>query len=104
MNVSQDGRYVLHAPQQTSVEMALLAQDEGGLGRQGGEGDRVFQDGGFSLRVDHLRVRMVCQHGAHHEGPGPPRQLHDVLHGVQEDDGGEPQALHHGRAEEEGGR
>merc|ERR1711871_859967 len=33
------------------------------------------------------RVRLVRQHGAHHEGAGAARLVHVLVHGVQEDDG-----------------
>ena len=33
-------------------------------------------------------ARLVGEHGAHHEGAGPSRQLDELLHGVEEDDGG----------------
>ena len=36
----------------------------------------------------------------YHEGAGPSWQLHDFLHGVEEDNGSEPKALHHGGAQE----
>eukprot|EP00769_Ergobibamus_cyprinoides_P002002 gnl/Ergobibamus_cyprinoides/3103.p1 GENE.gnl/Ergobibamus_cyprinoides/3103~~gnl/Ergobibamus_cyprinoides/3103.p1 ORF type:complete len:174 (-),score=64.15 gnl/Ergobibamus_cyprinoides/3103:4-450(-) len=42
------------------------------------------------LRPGHLRVGLVRQLRAHHEGPGPPRQHHDVLHGRQEVHGDQP--------------
>merc|ERR1712118_526338 len=44
------------------------------------------------------RIRLERQHGAHHEGPGPPRQHHELLHGLQEDHGDQPGQLRHGRA------
>merc|ERR1711865_942229 len=78
--------------------------DEGGARRQDGEGHRQHPVVRFSVRVDDFRVRLVRQHGAHHEGSGPPRQLHDLVHGVEEDHGDQPQALDHDGAEEEGDR
>merc|ERR1712118_206650 len=41
------------------------------------------------------RVRLICQHGAYHEGPGPQGQLHVRLHGKQEDHGDQPTACDH---------
>merc|ERR1712150_335326 len=67
------------------------------------EGLDQFSHGRFSLCAHDFRVWLVCKHGAHHESPGLARQQHDFVHGVEEDDGSEPQALDHDRAEEEGG-
>ena len=66
------------------------------------------QQGRGRLGAGHRSSRMadspelVCQHGVRRENSGPARQLHDFLYGFQEDHGGEPEALHHGGAEEEG--
>merc|ERR1712141_230457 len=46
---------------------------------------------------------VVSNHGAHHEGPSAEGQLHDILHGVKEDDGNQPKALYHVGAQEESG-
>jgi HSP90 family molecular chaperone len=57
--------------------------------------DRIVR---LALRAGHRRVRLVRQHGAHHEGAGAARQHHEQLHGVQEDAGDQPAQRHHGRA------
>ena len=44
---------------------------------------------------------MVCQYGAYHESTSSSRQLHVFLHGAQEDDGGQPNSLHHDGVQEE---
>merc|ERR1712070_593832 len=50
---------------------------------------------GLSLEPCHWRVRLVREHGAHHEGPGSPG-LHSVrLHVLQEDHGDQPPEPHH---------
>merc|ERR1712151_1359478 len=56
------------------------------------------------VRADDLRVWLVREHGAHHEGAGLARQFHDLVHGVEEDHGGQSEALDHVGVEEEGGR
>ena len=48
---------------------------------------------GISLRgcgagLGDVGARLVGEHGAHHEGAGPSRQLDELVHGVEEDDGG----------------
>merc|ERR1739848_448973 len=53
---------------------------------------------------DKVEKGLVGEHGAHHEGAGPPRQLHELLHGVEEDHGDQPEPLHHDGAQEEGVR
>merc|ERR1719164_404141 len=50
----------------------------------------------------HGRVRLDRQHGADHACPGPARQLDVVVHGVQEDDGDQPEALDHEGAQGQG--
>merc|ERR1712182_62688 len=42
------------------------------------------------------------QHGAHHARAGAPRQLDVLVHGLQEDHGDQPQALHHEGAQGQG--
>merc|ERR1711920_947576 len=66
------------------------------------EGLDQLSHGRFSLCAYNLRVWLVCKHGAHYESPGSARQQHDFVHGVEKDDGSEPQALHHDRVEKEG--
>merc|ERR1711865_1082504 len=56
--------------------------------RQGGEGHRLEPHRRLAVLPRHRRVRLVRQHGAHHEGAGPPRLLLDVLHVIEEDHGG----------------
>ena len=46
-------------------------------------------------------ARLVGEHGAHHEGAGSSRQLDELVHGVEEDHGGEPEPFHHDGAQEE---
>merc|ERR1712182_117268 len=48
-----------------------------------------------------LGARLVGEHGAHHEGAGSARQLDELLHGLEEDHGGEPEPFHHDGAQEE---
>merc|ERR1712013_938701 len=48
-----------------------------------------------------IRAWMVSKHGAHHEGPSFEGQLHDIIHGVEEDHGNQSKALHHVGAQEE---
>merc|ERR1711957_615892 len=49
---------------------ALDEAHEGGVGRQGGEGLGELAHGGLALCADHVGVRLVREHGAHHEGSG----------------------------------
>merc|ERR1712083_210122 len=72
------------------------------MGGQSREGLDQLSHGRFSLRAYDLRVWLVCKHGTHHESPGSARQQHDFVHGVEKDDGSEPQALYHDRVEKEG--
>merc|ERR1712232_1060548 len=76
---------------------------EGGTGRQGRKGSGQLADRRLAMRAHHVGVRLVGEHGAHHEGPGVAGQLDDVVHGLEEDHGGEPEALDHDGVEEEGG-
>ena len=58
-------------------------------------GGDVRPGGGQPLRACHRGVRVERQHGAHHEGAGPARHLHVVLHVLQEDPGDQPRQQHH---------
>merc|ERR1739848_863199 len=49
----------------------------------------------LSVRPRHGRVRVVREHGAHHEGAGAPRLEPELVHVVQEDDGDQPHPRHH---------
>ena len=49
-----------------------------------------------------VRVRLVCQQGAYHVSADAERQLDDILHSVQEDNGGQSQALHYDGIEQNG--
>merc|ERR1711934_472031 len=84
------------------LSSASYKAHEGGLGRQGGKSSRELAHGRLALRPHNLRVWVVGQYGAHHEGTGTSGQLYDLLYGVQKDHGGESQAFHHDRAQEEG--
>merc|ERR1711968_212272 len=46
---------------------------EGGARRQGRQGHRLEPPRRLAVRARHGRVRLVGQHGAHHEGAGAPR-------------------------------
>merc|ERR1712124_190409 len=67
---------------------------EGGFGRQGRQGRGFYSFGGLAVRPRHGRVRLVREHGAHHEGPGPPRLVVVGLHVVEEDHGDQPPEPH----------
>ena len=58
----------------------------------------VSENRRFPFCSDDVRARLVCQYGAH----GIARQLDDFLHGVQEDHGGQSNALHYGGVEQDG--
>merc|ERR1712188_349692 len=76
---------------------------EGGPGRQGRKGDGELANRRLAMRAYHIGIRMVGEHGTYYEGPGVAGQLDDLVHGLEEDNGGEPEALDHDRVEEEGG-
>ena len=61
------------------------------MGRAGGGGR---PGGGQPVRAGDGRVRLERQHGAHHEGAGPARLLHVLLHDLQEDHGDQPRQHH----------
>ena len=61
---------------------------------QGREGLGELSLAGLALCADHAGPRPVHEHGAHHEGPGLERQLHDILHDLHDDHGDQPAALH----------
>merc|ERR1711966_486243 len=61
---------------------------------QSGEGGGVQPPRGQPLLPCHRGIWLVCQHGAHHEGAGPPRFEPECLHDLQEDDGDQPHELH----------
>ena len=63
--------------------------------RQGRKGRHLEPYHRVALRARHWSVRLVVKHGAHHEGTGPARLVHVVLHGVQNDHGAQPFAPHH---------
>merc|ERR1712224_247427 len=75
-----------------------LPPHEGHPRGQGREGRRLRPPRGLPVHAGDRRIRLERQHGAHHEGPGPPRQHHELLHGLQEDHGDQPGQLRHGRA------
>ena len=56
----------------------------------------------FAVCYHDVRVRLVCQHGAHHVSAGAERQLDDFLHGVQENDRGQSHALHYDGIDQRG--
>ena len=60
--------------------------DEGDTRPQRWEGNCELQNRRFAVCYHDVRVRLVCQHGAHHVSTGAERQLDDLLHGVQEND------------------
>merc|ERR1711939_834162 len=59
---------------------------------------------GVAVRARDVGVRLVGEHGAHYEGAGAPRRVDELVHGVEEDDGDQPEPLDHEGAEDEGGR
>merc|ERR1712182_166430 len=67
---------------------------EGGPRRQGRQGRRLDAPRRLAVRPRHGRVRLVREHGAHHEGPGPPRLVQQRLHVVEEDHGDQPPEPH----------
>merc|ERR1719160_1671289 len=67
---------------------------EGGPRRQGRQGRRVHAPRRLAVRPRHGRVRLVREHGAHHEGPGAPRLVVVGLHVVEEDHGDQPPEPH----------
>lgn len=79
-----------------------MQADEGGPRRQGRQGGRVQQARRLAVRPRNGRIRLVRQHGAHHEGAGPPRLINVFLHDVEEDHGGQPYELHRCRASGKG--
>merc|ERR1712224_905038 len=83
---------------------AALQADEGDPRRQGREGCHVRAHDRVPVRPRHRRVRLDRQHGAHHARPGAPRQLHVLVHGLEEDHGDQPEALDHEGAQGEGRR
>merc|ERR1712194_468455 len=56
-----------------------MGAHEGRIGRQGGEGLGKFSFGRLAMRAHDLRVRMVCEHGTHHEGTSVTRQQHSFM-------------------------
>merc|ERR1711935_595945 len=66
--------------------------------------EKVVMSERVPVRPRDRRVRLDRQHGAHHARPGPPRQLHVLVHGVEEDHGDQPQALDHEGAQVQGRR
>merc|ERR1712072_1107573 len=71
-----------------------LQAHEGGFGRQGRQGRRLDAPRRLAVRPRHGRVRLVREHGAHHEGPGPARLVVVGLHVVEEDHGDQPPEPH----------
>merc|ERR1712146_466360 len=67
---------------------------EGCPRRQGLEGRLLAARRRLAVLPGHRRVRLDRRHGAHHEGPGPPRLLRLLVHVVQEDHGSQPGQLH----------
>merc|ERR1712045_704842 len=69
-------------------------------------GDKTEKVVVSSRMADSPCVLTTSEHGwsaniAHHEGPSTEGQLHDIVHGVKEDDGDQSKALDHVRAQEE---
>merc|ERR1712091_575324 len=56
--------------------------------------DKVVVSTRLAVRPRHGRVRLVREHGAHHEGPGAPRLVVVGLHVVEEDHGDQPPEPH----------
>merc|ERR1712146_395626 len=75
---------------------------EGGTRRQGRQGHRLEPPRRLAVRARHGRVRLVGQHGAHHEGAGAPRLVDVGVHVVEEDDGDQPGQPHHQVAARQG--
>merc|ERR1712216_613814 len=71
-----------------------LQAHEGGPRRQGRQGRRLDAPRRLAVRPRHGRVRLVREHGAHHEGPGPARLVVVGLHVVEEDHGDHPPDPH----------
>merc|ERR1712100_388378 len=75
---------------QGGVRAALQAHG-GGPRRQGREGVDRHPHRRLPGCLGDLGARLVGEHGAHHEGAGSARQLDELLHGLEEDHGGEPE-------------
>merc|ERR1712164_146832 len=70
--------------EELKAEYEPLQAHQGGARRQGREGAGRHPHRRVPGCPRDLGARLVGEHGAHHEGPGPPRQLHELLHGVEE--------------------
>ena len=93
-----------HEELKTELELSTKLT-EGCTGRQGRDGDRELQNRRFPVCSHNVRVRLVCQNGAHHGSTGAARDNSMTsTHGVQENHGGQSNAFHHDGVEEEGGR
>lgn len=62
---------------------------------ESGEGGRLQSPGLLPLLHRYLGIWMVGQHGAHHEGPSPPRLVHHGIHGCQEAPRNQSRPQHH---------
>merc|ERR1712224_589382 len=82
---------------------AAVQADEGDPRRQDREGRRLGAPLGGAVLPRHRRVRLDGEHGADHARAGAPRQLDVVVHGVEEGDGDQPEALDHEGAQGEVG-